>query len=112
MDRVRASRLLPAVFLAGSLMPLFAGPDCAAAQAADKAFEQAWSEADALRKQAAAAGFEWLKTGELLEDARDAFAAGQPEMARERLRLAREQAGRALEQAKRESEAWKRRVVR
>ena len=79
------------------------------------------SEADAVRaieaaeqarQEAAAIGAEWLETGRLIEQARQAAAEEDWGQAIELSGAAEQQARLALEQAEREAEVWQRRVVR
>lgn len=69
-------------------------------------------EADCLRQAASRAGGEWLKTGEILDRAREAAKNGETDKARKLAEQARFQAITALGQAKHEAEAWKERVIR
>ena len=69
-------------------------------------------EAEELRASAAAAGFEWRKTAELLREARQRHQAGEAQQASQLLHQARTQAELALRQAEYEAEAWRKRVVR
>jgi len=78
---------------------------------ADQA-ESAIKAAEAVRKRAAAAGNEWLQTGSLLEEAREAVSNEQWQRALERAQHATRQSELAIEQAERESTAWRERVVR
>lgn len=99
MDRALASRYLAAVLLL-----------CAGGCATD--FDQRLEEAERLRLDAAARGYEWIGTEGLLEQARERAASGDTEAALALVQEARFQAEAALRQAESESEAWKRRVVK
>jgi hypothetical protein len=77
-----------------------------------RTFEAEWNAVERLNAQAAEAGFEWFDTRQLLEQAREAAAAGKWDQAVEWLAKARLQAEQAVQQAEREAEAWKRRVLR
>jgi hypothetical protein len=103
MVPVRASRLTG--WLLVLLLPLMA-----AADAPD--FERKWQEAEALRAEAAEAGAEWLNTGALLQQAREAASDGDPDTALKLVEQARFQAEAALKQAEREAEMWQHRVLR
>ncbi len=61
---------------------------------------------------AADAGYEWIGTEQLLQQAREAQDAGDIELALELVDKARFQAEAAVKQAEREAEAWRGRVVR
>ena len=75
-------------------------------------FEMEYETADRWRMAAADAGYEWIETEELLQQAREAHNAGDFERAFELVEKARFQGETALEQAEREAEAWRDRVVR
>jgi hypothetical protein len=101
MARAHASNLALALTLA-----LFAVPGCASE------FETQLAEAERLRTEAADAGYEWLETAKLLEQAREAAANGNLDDATALVEKARFQAVMAIEQAEREADAWRKRVVR
>ena len=75
-------------------------------------FELEYETADRWRTAAAEAGYEWIETEELLQQAREAHDAGDYELAFELVDKARFQGETALKQAEREAEAWRERVVR
>ena len=75
-------------------------------------FEQRLSAAEHLRKAAASAGAEWLKTESLLIRAREEAASGNWNPALQLTAKACQQAELALQQAQYESEAWKSRVIK
>jgi hypothetical protein len=101
MAPVRVNKL--AVLLA---LSLFAAAGCA------RGFDAELAEAERLRAEAAAAGFEWLETRSLLEQARYAADNGDLDEGSALVEKARFQAVMAIEQAEREAEAWRGRVVR
>jgi histidyl-tRNA synthetase len=68
--------------------------------------------AESTRQRAAAAGAEWLQTGSLVEQARQAAENENWHLALTLARQAREQSELAVQQSQRESEAWRNRVVR
>ena len=103
MGRVRANKLAVGALVL-SLTAALAG--CASQ------FERSFEQADQLRQQAAAAGYEWLGTADLLQAAREASAAGDTKAALALVDEASFQAEAALQQAEQESEAWKRRVLK
>ena len=103
MGPVRVSRALAAIVGA---MLLVAMAGCASE------FERRYNEAERLHIAAAAKGFEWLATSDLLEQARAEAAAGNEEAALALVERARFAANAALQQADREAEAWKRRVLK
>ena len=70
------------------------------------------AEADGLRQQAAAAGYEWLETAALLKQARTEIEGGNLDSALALIEMAQFQAEAALIQAEREAEAWRSRVVK
>ncbi len=70
------------------------------------------AEAEDLRQKAAEAGYEWLETAALLEQAREEAEKGSLDNAIALIEKARLQAEAALTQAEREAEAWRSRVVR
>jgi hypothetical protein len=116
MDRVRASRRprkSPRVnWLPGLLLVLatdFASADPAVSQ---QDLTTALFEAEQLLERSSAAGYEWLKTAELLDEARTLAAKGQTMEAWQVLEKGRLQAEMALQQAEREAHAWQRRVLR
>lgn len=104
MARVHASNLL-LIFLAA--MPLVAG----CADDGDT-FDAQIAAAERLRVEAAEAGYEWLETAELLEQARNAADGGNLDEALALVDKARFQAKAAIKQAENEGEAWRSRVVR
>ena len=75
-------------------------------------FDRRFAEAERLRQAAADAGHEWIETGAVLEQAREARAAGDAELAARLVEKARFQAEAALVQAEREAGAWQERVIR
>lgn len=101
MDRARASKRVVIV-----LAVLAAAGGCATE------FERRFDAAERLRLQAAAQGYEWIGTRQLLEQARAEEESGNAEAAMALVEKARFQAEAALQQAEREAEAWQRRVVR
>lgn len=88
------------------IMALIASSGCATR------FEQRFDEAERLRAEAAAAGSEWLETGSLLQQAKDAEANGDRETALKLVEQARFQAEMAIRQAQHEADAWADRVVK
>lgn len=104
MAPVRASNRVVRILLAGITLMLVSA--CATE------FDREFGEAERLRAEAAAAGAEWLETGNLLEQAREAEAAGNTARARELVEEAKFQAEAALRQAGHEAEAWRERVIR
>ena len=103
MGPARASRRLAAIVGA---MLLLALAGCMSE------FERRYNEAERLHIEAAAKGFEWLATADLLEQARAEAAAGNEEAALALTEKARFQANAALQQADREADAWRRRVLK
>jgi hypothetical protein len=75
-------------------------------------FDREYGEAERLRQAASAAGYEWLETGVLLEQARVAHAAGDTALASRLVEQARFQAETALGQGEREAGTWQDRVIR
>ena len=75
-------------------------------------FEEDYAEAERRHAAAAAAGYEWIETGDLLERARSAADAGEMEAASQLLEKARLQAEAAVRQAEHEAGAWRDRVVK
>ena len=75
-------------------------------------FERRYAEAEDMRAEAAALGWEWIETEKLLDQAREAAANGDDMAALELVEKARFQAEAAIRQAEHEAEAWKGRVVR
>lgn len=103
MGPARASRTLAALGCAAVA--------CVAMGCASE-FEQRFDDAERLRQQAAAEGYEWIATAGLLEQAEALAADGDAEHALALVEQARLQSAAALEQAEREAEAWKGRVLR
>lgn len=103
MDRARASRLVVVLSAFGLL---FVSGGCASE------FQQRYDTADRLRLEAAARGYEWIGTEDLLKQARVQQEQGDTDAALALVDKARSQAEVALQQADREEEAWKGRVVR
>lgn len=101
MGRARASRRMLVVPLLALVL-----------SACATEFEKRYAQADGLRADAAALGWEWLDTGKLLDQAREAAANGDEETALALVEKARFQADAAIKQAEHEVEAWKGRVVR
>jgi hypothetical protein len=75
-------------------------------------FESVYTQAEASRQAAAEAGNEWLKTRELLEQARLAADKEEWAAATQLANQADEQGRNALLQARHEAEAWRSRVIR
>ena len=75
-------------------------------------FDREYTEVEHWRQAAADAGYEWIETGALLEQAREAHEAGDFELAFALLEKARFQAETAVAQAEREAETWQDRVIR
>ncbi len=103
MALVRVNKFRPALALL--LTAAIAAPGCSSL------FEQRYAEAERWRQDAAAAGYEWLETKSLLEQAREQEALGNAEAALALLDKARFQAEMAVKQAEHEAEAWRSRVV-
>jgi hypothetical protein len=101
MDRARVSKHV----IGALLVSLFAG-GCASE------FDRRFDEAERLRQDVAARGYEWINTADILEQAQASEASGDLAAALVLVEQARFQATAALLQADREAEAWKRRVVR
>jgi len=68
--------------------------------------------AKTLRRDAEEAGAEWLQTGSLIEQAKQAAESEDWQQALALARQAKQQAELALAQAEREAVAWRARVVR
>lgn len=103
MDRVRASKTLAALLCAAAAVAV---TGCASE------FERRFDEAENLREQAVARGYEWVGTADLLEQAEALAAEGDTEGALALVEQARFQSATALEQADREAGAWKDRVLK
>jgi aryl-alcohol dehydrogenase-like predicted oxidoreductase len=101
MDRAHASKHVTGVLV----LSLCAG-------GCTTEFDQRFDEAERLRHDAAARGYEWIDTADLLQQAQASEASGDLEAALALVEQARFQAATALQQAERESEAWTQRVVR
>ena len=69
-------------------------------------------QAESARQRASQAGTEWLRTGQLIDEARQLAEAGNWQRADEIARAALRQSELALEQSARESSAWQDRVLR
>ena len=69
-------------------------------------------QAEVVRQRASQVGAEWLRTGQLINEARQFAEAGEWQRADATARLALRQGELALEQSVRESSAWKDRVLR
>ena len=69
-------------------------------------------QAESARLQASRAGAEWLRTEQLIEEARRLVAAENWEGAEDIARKAMRQSELALDQAAREEKAWRDRVIR
>lgn len=74
--------------------------------------ERQYAGAENLRQEAAAAGFEWLETETLLNEALEQEASGNTDEALALVGRARVQAEMAVRQAEHEAQAWRTRVVR
>jgi len=103
MGPVRVSNLTRSLILLFSM--LIASFGCASE------FEQKRAAAEHLRVEASEAGAEWLKTGELLEQAQEAAARGDMDEADALLAKARFEAETAIKQAEYEDGAWASRVL-
>lgn len=75
-------------------------------------FERRFGEAERLRAEAAAVDSEWLQTGSLLEQAKEAAARDDLDEALALVEQAHFQAEMAIRQAAVEAEAWTGRVVK
>jgi hypothetical protein len=75
-------------------------------------FDRRYAAAEHLRAEAAAAGAEWLETGNLLDQANEEAAGGNMDTAFSLLDKAQFQAATAIKQAEHEADAWINRVVR
>lgn len=104
MAPVRANRLSVRTLIVGTVIVLLS--------ACSTEFDRKLGEAEALRAEAARAGAEWLKTGDLLDEARAAAADGDTETALMLVEEARFQAEAALQQAAYEAGAWQDRVIK
>ena len=105
--------LLPALFLlfgTPRMIPAMEAATEAPANAQTVAHELDLAEAS--RHEAEEAGAEWLKTGSLIEEAKQAAENEDWQQALALSRQARQQAELALAQAERESVAWRARVIR
>jgi hypothetical protein len=69
-------------------------------------------QAEMVRQRASQAGAEWLRTGQLIDQARQHAEAGEWRRADATARLALRQGELALEQSVRESGTWEDRVLR
>jgi len=74
-------------------------------------FEHSYAEAECLRKMAAGAGAEWLKTEVLLKRSGAEAGEGSWDIAIKLVQKARFEAETALQQADFEATAWKHRVI-
>jgi len=101
MARAHANKLLLTVTLVLLAAPGFANE-----------FEVRLAEAERLRVQATEAGYEWLETAILIQQARDAAAKGNLDDATALVEKARFQAQAAIKQAAHEAKAWRARVIR
>lgn len=101
MARVQGNKRLVSVLLLAT---------CLSACATE--FERRYGEAEQLRTEAAEVGWEWIGTKSLLDQAREAAAAGDEAAALALVDKARFQAEAAIRQAEHEAEAWKGRVPR
>ena len=84
----------------------------AAADETQESFDAAYQAAQEARQNAAAAGFEWRDTEEMLEDAKQAAADGDFDTAVTLANDAKIQGELGVQQAAREAEAWKSRVIK
>ena len=75
-------------------------------------FDRKHREAERAVALAAAAGYEWIETSKLLEQAETAADAGDMEEAIQLLEKARFQAEAAIRQSEHEAGAWRDRVIR
>lgn len=103
MDRAPANKRLAALLCA---VVAVAAAGCASE------LERRFDEAENLRVQAVARGYEWIGTAGLLEEAEALAAEGDTDGALALVEQARFQSAAALEQADREAEAWKGRVLK
>jgi hypothetical protein len=103
--------LLASALLAGVYGQLPAREESSNPRVTAEQAERAIEAAEAARKRAAEAGAEWLRTGALIEEARNAAKSEQWQEAFDRAGQARRQADLAIEQAAQESTAWRARVV-
>jgi hypothetical protein len=74
--------------------------------------ERQFGAAESLRQQAAAKGYEWIGTADLLEQAEALATNGDTAGALALVEQARFQSAAALEQAEREAGAWQSRVLK
>jgi hypothetical protein len=104
-----SKKICMAAVAATALTALLAMPSLAADEAEYKA---ACEAAEASRKAAAEARYEWNTTAPLIQKAGEAAAGGDYDKATKLCDEARQQGELALAQAKREAEDWKSQVVR
>jgi hypothetical protein len=75
-------------------------------------FEAAYQAAENARQQAAASGFEWRDTEEVLAQSKASANAGDYAQALKLANQAQRESDLAIEQAATEAEAWKLRVIK
>ena len=104
--------VLAALLVAVALPGLLAADATPAKPVSEEAVTELIHQAEAARSRAAELRAEWLKTGNLIDEAKRLAERGDLQQAAERAELARQQGELAAAQAERESGAWQRRVVR
>lgn len=103
MDPVRVNKLGRNLVLLASVLIVSSG--CASK------FERELAAAEHLRVEASAVGAEWLETGKLLDQAKEAAARDEMDDANSLLAKARFEAETAIKQAQYEASAWASRVL-
>ena len=96
------------LFVVGSLTFSIAG----ATEPTVEEFNQAFQEANELRKTAGSLGHEWRDTAKILRSAVEAAQNGELEKAMNLVAQAKLQGEASIVQAKRESSLWEGRVIR
>ena len=104
MDRARVSRVSRKLLVLATALIAVSG--CATE------FDRRYAAAERMQAEASAAGAEWLETGKLLDQASEAAADGNMDVAFSSLDKARFQAEAAIKQAEHEADAWINRIVR
>ena len=104
MDRARVNRVSMKLLVLATALIAVSG--CATE------FDRRYAAAERMQAEASAEGAEWLETGKLLDQASEAAADGNMDVAFSLLDKAQFQAEAAIKQAEHEADAWINRVVR
>ena len=92
--------------IALALLLVVGGPLAVAAEDQKAQYQQLYQDAEAVRQQAADAGYEWRDTEKMLEVSQHAAASGDYTVAIQLAEDAKQQGELAVQQSKEQAEVW------